>query len=79
MYNSGVPSPEAVDELHHQPNPAPTIHPLPTTGQTDITNEQLKLFTILSIFRIYSSITKKIIQILRHFTTELGGIFFYLL
>ena len=32
-----VPSPQAVDELHNKPNPTPTIHPLPSTGQMDIT------------------------------------------
>ena len=41
---------------------------------------QLKLlFIMLSIFSIYSSITKEIIQILRNFMVKLRAIFFYLL
>ena len=36
LYSSGVPSPEAVDELHNLPNPAPTIHLLPAKGKMDI-------------------------------------------
>ena len=51
-----------------------TIHPSTSTA-----HKQLKLCTILSICRRYSSITKEIIQILRDFTTELGAMFFYLI
>ena len=33
LYSSGVPFPEAMDEFHNSPNPAPTIHPLPDKGK----------------------------------------------
>ena len=36
-YSSGVPSPEALDELHNSPNLAPTIHAQPAKGEMDIT------------------------------------------
>ena len=42
---------ETVDELHNQPNPAPTIQALLAKWKMDIT---IKLFIIYRIFRIYS-------------------------
>ena len=35
LYVSGLPSPEAVDELHNKQNP--TIHPPPAKGKMNIT------------------------------------------
>ena len=37
LLSSGLPSPEAVDELPNQHNPTPTIHPLPAKEKMDKT------------------------------------------
>ena len=68
LYSSGIPSPEALkDYTTNRTLHLPTIHCL-LRGKWV---RQLKRFIILSILRIYSSITKEIIKMLRNFTTEL--------
>ena len=53
-----------MDELHNQPNPAPTIHPLPVKGKMDIKNKTAHnpkyFYNLLFDYKINNSNIKKL-------------------